>query len=110
MCINSLQLIGSRVTQIAIKTGDKDHAGTDIPMMIEVCDTFDTCCQTRRSNCYHNDAGQVCLPPHQINPIFGDDRERNNVNIYKYEYFLGDCNSVSFPFIDVMGFPTCPIE
>ena len=71
---------GSSVIEIAIKTGDKDYAGTDVPMRMKICDQEDNCCLTA-GNLHHQ---------------FGNDRERGSLDVYADSDLLGNCDSVRF--------------
>ena len=64
--------------EIAIKTGDSEYAGTDIPMMMEICDGAGHCCRTVEN--LHNQ--------------FDNDREPGYLDVYAELDLLGNCDSV----------------
>ena len=79
-CILTAVIKGSPVVEIAIKTGDKDYAGSDVPMRMKICDQEDNCCLTAE-NLHHQ---------------FGNDRERGSLDVYADSDLLGNCDSVRF--------------
>ena len=85
------------VVEIAILTGDQDHAETDVPMTMKICDGDGNCCNTAKP----------------LRSQFGDGRtrERGSINIYADEESLGDCYSVRFTFISrFISFLNLPIH
>ena len=73
-------VIGSSVVEIAIKTGDKDYAGTDVPMRMKICDEDDHCCLTAEN----------------LHSQFGNDRERGALDVYDQVNLLDNCKNVKF--------------
>ena len=74
------KITGDSVVEIAIRTGDSEYSGTDVPVKIKICDGAANCCQTSDNLHYK----------------FGDDRKRGSVDVYADVDLLGNCDEVRF--------------
>lgn len=68
-------LPGVHVSTIATKTGTNDHAESNARVVVEICDSQGTCCQTSSDGL--------------DNP--GQDREIGQTDVYTNTTILGNC-------------------
>ena len=65
------------MSTIAIKTGTRKHAGSNARVVVEICDSQGTCCQTS------SDGRGLDNP--------GQDREIGQTDVYTNSAILGNC-------------------
>ena len=65
------------MSTIAIKTGTEKHAASNARVVVEICDSQGTCCQTS------SDGSGLDNP--------GDDRKKGQTDVYTNSAILGNC-------------------